>query len=151
LRQTVVTTRRKLVEWWNGVSLYLGSNLFSRWRRRESNRLGYPRPYPRLGTGVILENTLPRNGFVPILALVSIPEFGRFFPLTRLSGCAWPHGHARPKTSLVAHATNEYTHGRVKKSLKIISAVKRKFFAPVFLSPHNWNIENQIVYLAARR
>ena len=29
LCETVVTTRRKPVEWWNGASLYLRSNVFS--------------------------------------------------------------------------------------------------------------------------
>lgn len=42
--------------------------------------------------------------FVMVWMLARIPDFGRFLPLTRLAGCAWPHGHARPKTSLIAHA-----------------------------------------------
>jgi len=47
---------------------------------------------------------------------VHIPDFGRFLPLTRLSGCAWPHGHARPKTS--SSLTRKRVHRRTQIGAK---------------------------------
>jgi hypothetical protein len=37
-----------------------------------------------------------------VWAIRSLPDFGRFLPLMRLTGCARPRGRARPKTSLIA-------------------------------------------------
>ncbi|MEI9961045.1 MAG: hypothetical protein WDM76_07885 [Limisphaerales bacterium] len=34
-------------------------------------------------------------------------------PLTRLTGCAWPHGHARPKPPSSLPRQNGFTDGRV--------------------------------------
>jgi hypothetical protein len=73
---------------------------------------GIPTPVPTAGTPSDVKPSLVHKGFAAVLPSRYAPEYGRFLPLTRLTSCAWPIGHARPKNLLVADATNGFTHGR---------------------------------------
>ena len=116
LRQTVVTTRRKVSEWWNGVPLPRRSNLFSRTFALSLTRpaLVLPPPHapPHYWRGADLQSSFVHKDFQRFPPSLPSPTSSAFCP-HGLSGCAWPIGHARPKSLLVAHATHGFTHGRV--------------------------------------
>src|ERR1043165_4679829 len=92
--------------------------------RRESRALnrtrtssqGIPTPFPTVGKPSRLIFARQRKGFLAIRSLHSTPDFGRFYGSRGGSCLVWmPRS---PKTSLVAHATNEFPprtgYGRVK-------------------------------------
>ena len=106
LRQTVVTPRRTVSEWWNGVSLPRRSNLFSRtisfslaWRQGDSNRF-YPLHYPLHTSGGVLTSICPLFTRVSsVFRLQCHPRLRRFFALT-----GWRA--ARGLTAMLAQKTS---------------------------------------------
>ena len=73
------------------VPIGQSSNLF----RRKPVGLGIPAPVPTVGTVLPLNLAFVLNGLLRFASPPSIPDFGRFSCSRRLTGCAWPHGHAR--------------------------------------------------------
>jgi len=65
------------------------------------------------------------NGFVTICPLCGIPEFGRFLPLVRLAGCAWPKAMlAQKPPSSLTRQTGSHTDGL--EFLKILFNICRE-------------------------
>jgi hypothetical protein len=87
---------------------------------------GISAPVSTVETPSDAKQSLVHKGFVAVLSSRYPPEYGRFLPRTRLTGCAWPIGHARPKTSLIAHAkTSSPTDGFTSKGQDVLNEFGR--------------------------
>ena len=65
-----------------------------------------------------MNSAFGRKRFVGFEPSSHTPDFGRFFPLTGTGGLRAATAPCSPKTSLVAHATHGFTHGRVYRRVK---------------------------------
>ena len=87
-----------------------------------------------MGRGADLESSFAHKGFVAFCLGVP-PPTSVGFAAHAADGLRAAKRPCSPKTSLVADATNGFTHGRVQIFFENIfnSAVKRKFFVSLYI------------------
>ena len=71
---------------------------------------GIPTPFPTVGSGLPLALPFACKCFVGVRSVHATPDFGRFSLLTQGCGAARGAAPCSPKTSLVAHAPDGFTH-----------------------------------------
>ena len=95
---------------------------------------GYPHTLPHMGRGADFKSSFARKGFVTFCLRVPSPTSVGFSAHAAV-GLRAAKRPCSPKTSLIAHANNGYTRGRVGIFCenKFTPAVKRNVFVSLYI------------------